>query len=714
MERRTRYYFLSYCVLSISSVLSLQAFDIGSDTTVTRFTTQQVVLNGTRIAKGAELEEGFRLFSITSTGKFDSVFSVFGQTSLNGGKLHLDSDLIFSNVSSLHTLGNIVGNHHTMELSATMTCIPAISPEEVDCGAFLITSVNQPDDITTSDWSFDSNFIAIGLNDSGGSHDILRIYEFDGTTATLKTSTQLDAFQKIELVRWHPSKHWLAVCRERLGSGRKEVLIFSFNTTTGALTELSGLDLPVDVFSVAWHPDGDVLAIGQETDGITIMDEVTTYLVNGSGIISGTPLVGINLALDRTIQRNALDWSISGQYLAVGVDKSMGSPEVFILEFNKITPSLTINASHFFNNAVNAIDWNPVFTDLLAIGLNGSTEKLRLVRHNPGTGTLTELSTVMTDGNPVPRSLDWGQDGFCLAVGWTNGHFHVYTLDLATETLALNTDLSFNGNNVETVRFSPNGQWVDFGQNNNVLYLLRAQAGFKGTFDCALLSDLNIVLNCNLCLQNCCLKFQGQSSINGQGKCLELMPTCTIIVDNNSTLLLKDITIKGINDQRIQCMDHSSTVSLSNVEWILDDDYTFTIGHLEVQKEFTVVGDGHTFHYQSPDQSSIQSCGCMTLEHGVTFKYDPSIANKELLQLADATAKLMLNGATLHTTSTGIQLTKGIVGIDRQSFLMNEGNVEAEGIIFGDGISVANNISLQWYPDAKLEITQGHVIHNDA
>jgi len=81
-----------------------------------------------------------------------------------------------------------------------------------------------------------------------------------------------------------------------------------------------------------------------------------------------------------------------------------------------------------------------------------------------------------------------------------------------------------------------------------------------------------------------------------------------------------------------------------------------------------------------------------------------------LLKLKASTSQLVLNGATLQTTSTGLQLTKGILLINNNSSLANGGTVDGEAIEFGDGISAANNITIQYKPAAHLNITSGIVI----
>jgi len=101
------------------------------------------------------------------------------------------------------------------------------------------------------------------------------------------------------------------------------------------------------------------------------------------------------------------------------------------------------------------------------------------------------------------------------------------------------------------------------------------------------------------------------------------------------------------------------------------------------------------------------------LENNVTFNYDPPVASNALLILDAPTAEIRLNGATLHATTTGLRLTKGVFSMDRLSTLSSEATVAAEAIIFGDGVDAANNVNIQGLPAENLNITQGIVVFDN-
>src|SRR3989344_9201284 len=93
-------------LISLFIYSSLFGANIGSDTAVTLFTTQQIMQTGDRIAGFAGLQAGFAFAGNASFGSFDSFFSVSGNVALNYATLVLSQDLIFANATALNTLGD--------------------------------------------------------------------------------------------------------------------------------------------------------------------------------------------------------------------------------------------------------------------------------------------------------------------------------------------------------------------------------------------------------------------------------------------------------------------------------------------------------------------------------------------------------------------------------------------------------------------------------
>ena len=97
----------------------------------------------------------------------------------------------------------------------------------------------------------------------------------------------------------------------------------------------------------------------------------------------------------------------------------------------------------------------------------------------------------------------------------------------------------------------------------------------------------------------------------------------------------------------------------------------------------------------------------------LTFNYNPSIANKQLVRLQDSTAKLSLNATTLNLTTTGLQLTKGILEINGTCPVNSDATVAAEGFEFGDGSSTTNNVTVKTFAESGLDVQSGFVVYKN-
>jgi len=234
---------------------------------------------------------------------------------------------------------------------------------------------------------------------------------------------------------------------------------------------------------------------------------------------------------------------------------------------------------------------------------------------------------------------------------------------------------------------------------------------FPETLGAGDFSDINILLNGDVAINNSTITFKGDSSIDGMGHLLDLDQNSTIIIDSNASLYLKNITIAGILGSNICCSDDTASLYLDNVEFILDGNYDFSYGKFEIFNNFSVVGDGCNFAYKTDQESIISKNGRFILDYNVTFSYDPHIANRDLINLFDETSELILQGATLFSTKAGLRLKKGKIIVERRSFVSCDGIIESEAISFGDGSDYSNDISVEHL--SILEITNGLVLINN-
>jgi len=160
-------------------------------------------------------------------------------------------------------------------------------------------------------------------------------------------------------------------------------------------------------------------------------------------------------------------------------------------------------------------------------------------------------------------------------------------------------------------------------------------------------------------------------------------------------------------------------LTLDDVIWIQDSDFTFSQGALQIDRLFDLDG-GCKFIYQSPQTSIITKNSTFILENNVTFSYDPIFANNQkLISFHDQSSVIYLNGGTLHTTVTGLHLLKGTMLVEKFStisaeFLINEETFEtiSGGIIFGDN-NADDDFSCKIINGAILNLAEGDLIYRN-
>jgi len=203
--------------------------------------------------------------------------------------------------------------------------------------------------------------------------------------------------------------------------------------------------------------------------------------------------------------------------------------------------------------------------------------------------------------------------------------------------------------------------------------------------------------------------FSGSCTLMGNGNILDLSLGGEIAVDKGSTLSIKDLTVKGISGNNIRCNDSSASINISNILWIQDGYYSFTTGYLEINNDFYLEGN-NVFAYQSAQTSTVKKYGRIVFDKGMTFSFDPiwdeSLSGsweqaRNFFAFEDRTSILELKNATLHVTLTGMKLTKGILRVKGNSYVVSELDGKfhmEEGLIIGN-----NNLA----DDMKCELNSG-------
>ncbi len=291
--------------------------------------------------------------------------------------------------------------------------------------------------------------------------------------------------------------------------------------------------------------------------------------------------------------------------------------------------------------------------------------------------------------------------------------FNSITMNNGKLTLSNNLDLANN------VKLSGSGR-VDMGTSNINL----------GKSDLTWADDMHwngtsasINLNANISLA-ATWTFSGNCILKGNGHSLNLGNLGDIVVENDSQLCLQNIKIEMVDGMNIKCMGDTSVIILDDTIWMQDRSYayTFTKGALRFKNKVVMRGDG-LFTYDSDQTSTICAESQLKFDLGITCSINSQRAGFHVLEMEDDTATLVLQNASLHTTSTGIQLTKGNFVVKGESSISTEvlenedddGNntIVDGGLCLGDGISEDNDCAGIISAGAVLRVMSGSFLYRN-
>lgn len=217
----------------------------------------------------------------------------------------------------------------------------------------------------------------------------------------------------------------------------------------------------------------------------------------------------------------------------------------------------------------------------------------------------------------------------------------------------------------------------------------------------------DIELNANITI-NDTWTFSGNNCVLcAQGNGIFLGSSGAIVVEAGSSLTIKDATLKNISDSKLRCSTNNGKIIFQNVNLILSNNYTFSSGQFEVLGELEI-NESYTFAYQSPIPSLIRHDSRLILNN-TTFSYAPNAANQNLLTLAGDSSSLVLNNATLHTTTTHLQLAKGNLLISENSYLSSDGTGQ---ILLGNNNS-SDDIYCNFLNNATLNLIKGKLVYQN-
>jgi hypothetical protein len=327
------------------------------------------------------------------------------------------------------------------------------------------------------DWSPDEQYIVVGgISASGGAHtgfaagntDLLRVFQFNGTTLTGIASFQPVSGGTVYSTEFSPDGQYIAAGLE-FPTTSDELAIYSFNGTT--LSLIDDIDWGADgagtrILDLGWHPSGQYIACGGSYAG-GIGDEFKIFSFNGTTISSVTS----KSYGGGTGQIHAVRWHPSGTSIAIGgrfqtaVGGFTATEQLRLYNFNGTTLSALTGKA--YGSRINGISWNPNGTTLLIGGFSpasgggfADTNEIRLYSFDSSTLNPVVSVDYSIIGGSVVNHPNWRADGEYFALGGINpsavGGFvnnddvRIYKLDFTFSNVAqsFNNGLVFGNSSV--------------------------------------------------------------------------------------------------------------------------------------------------------------------------------------------------------------------------------------------------------------------------
>ena len=301
------------------------------------------------------------------------------------------------------------------------------------------------------------------------------------------------------------------------------------------------------------------------------------------------------------------------------------------------------------------------------------------------------------DTNNTMLGFAFFEQGFTLQSATTTCTFNNFypvsgLINLNNGVLVLKRDFIYSNTSATVTVF---GGGVILG-NNYSLELPKALTEFSFPTSLLRVKDLSVVLNSdtNLLSQLHC---GGACKISGRWKNLTFKSGSSIIVRPRSQLIFENVEFKNLRGGVIRCLDDSASIIFRSCTLNLSGEYTFSRGSILFDED-TIITGTNKFNYTTRLTSSIASKATLLFGLNTTFSYAPARANRDLLFFSDATSVLHLQGATLISTRTGINLATGTLVIDQNVTMSSQAKFNAEAL------KINNSLTLQVLGGANLNL----------
>ena len=624
------------------------------------------------IKNDAVMLNGFNFQDETISCSMESYYPVSGFVNFNGGRIYLDKDLNFDYGFVMGSCGKIYGNNYSLKFPSSRSIVEI--PNLIDKGGrfSLVDELYLGSYIYCVDWSFDDKYLSqVG---SSSASDELRLFYFDGSSITLTGGAEIGTSTYV--CRWHPSEYYVAV--GAASNSGDELRIYKFEPATGALTLVDGVEFGTYCLGISWTPDGKYLAVG------TYDSNLRVYSFNSGSL---TLIDTISFSGQGYPYIDCVDWKSSGDYIVVGT--SSAGDDLLVFSFDGSTLALDVSINIGF---ISGVSWKRD-SSLIAACLFGTKQNLRIYEHAQGSLT----AKVLLDDKDSFYSVDWDDNGSRIIAGKAavkkSPELNLYFINEKSDNLSWITGQE-RGSNIYACRFSHDGNYILVGDFNRNIFVEKLDQNSM------LCDHVEISFNSDAELTTT-ITFNGKCCVSGNGKKLIFRTDCQLNISPGAEVHFKNFEIIGLNNLNLTCLDDDASIYFKDCKIILDNNFEFKKGSLFFENNNEIYGTGK-FIFSSSEKITICSGSTLHLSSGITFSYDPGIADKNLIIFEDSSSCLYLNGSTLHATLTGMQLKKGKLKVKNTNYFSCEKNDSVD-----EGISIGNDLNED---DFEIKILGGSAI----
>jgi len=532
------------------------------------------------------------------------------------------------------------------------------------------------------DWKIGDSYIAASSQTAAGDAE-LKIGYYDGSAVT--TTLTVEHGRNVNTVRWAPNAPYLAVGRNlNLILPDNEVLIYQHNVSNGTLTNISSAELISNCAAVAWHPSGNFLLVGYNP--LTLTSALVTYPVT-AGVL-GTVSLSTAISVLQDVSNNAMSFSPGGNQVVVGVTTAgvLGTSELLVYDYTSALLGITLTTSFYFGDTVQAVDWSPTGS-FIAVGLTTNTNNLRIFD-----ASVTPMLEVQAARQPLSENvfgLHWDRTGTYLLVasqGASTGTVYIYKFDKIAGTLTLQFSRTL-ANQAFSVRWNHLNDHFAYGYHHGSgddrVVVDTVEAGSLGSI---IFSDGALSFNSNTKLL-ASLQFNGDCKIDGHGTRLTFSDVGELTVRPGSNLIIENIELINLSQSKLRCMTDSGSITIRNSIVHLENYYTFSKGSMRFEGDCLITGSGG-FFYTSCSTSTIARESTLVFSEDTIFNYAPACPLTNLIFYEDSLAALYLDGCSIISTRTGLQLAGGILVIDNHVTLSSQALNQAEGLVLDSSLDI--------------------------